>query len=217
MGRRNEKKPFVHFRDVQETKVPAPADLDLTRSWYLVHCAPRMEAKAAKGLVEAGCKVFLPAIRRVIRFQRRETDHQIATFTGYLFASGVPAARRDRFLVADDGETVITVNGRPLTEIREIDGILDIVRSQDGWARVPGRAIAEVAAYQNDAVEPRRDILRPDPKLSTGQKVKVISGPFMGFLAEVTEQLGLTEAGVLIELLGKPVPMTVRIDHLDAA
>ncbi|KRE02586.1 hypothetical protein ASE61_15005 [Bosea sp. Root670] len=217
MGRRHEKKPFVHFRDVQETKVPAPEDLDLGRDWYLVHCAPRMEAKAAKGLADAGCSVFLPAIRRVIRFQRRETDHQIATFTGYLFASGVPTLGRDRYLVADDGVTVITINGRPLTDIREIEGVMYIVRSQEGWARVPGDAIAKVAAYQNDAVEPRRDILRPDPKLSPGQRVKVISGPFMGFLAEVTEQLGLAEAEVLIELLGKPVPMTVRVEHLDAA
>lgn len=217
MGFRKEKKPFVHYRDVQETKVPAPADLDLSRDWYLVYTAPRMEAKAAKGLQEAGCSVFLPSIRRVIRFQRRETDHQIATFPRYLFAAGVPTMRRDSCLLGPDGKTVLTINGRPLTDIREIDGVQDIVRSREGWARVPRVAIAKVAAYQNDAVPPRRDILRPDPKLAAGQRVKVISGPFMSFLAEVVEQVGLDEAQVLIELMGKPVPLTVPLRDLDAA
>ncbi len=217
MGRRSEQKPYLHFRDIQETKVPAPEGLDLTREWYLVCAAPRMEAKAAKGLAEAGCSVFLPSIRRVIRYKRRETDHQIATFTGYLFASGVPTMRRDRYLVGPDRKTVLTVNGRPLTDIREIDGVMDIVRSNGEWARVPPKAIAGVIAYQNDAVEPRRDILRPDPKLTKGQRVRVISGPFMSFLAEVVEQIGLVEAEVLIELLGKPVPMTVPLHDLDAA
>jgi hypothetical protein len=123
MGRRNEKKPFVHQMQVSLTKNPAPADLDTSLPWYLVYTAPRMEAKAAKGLEEAGCSVFLPSLRKVVRYQRRELDFTLATFPRYLFARGVPTLRRDRFLVADDGVSVIKLNGRPLSDICEIDGV----------------------------------------------------------------------------------------------
>lgn len=217
MGRRCEKKPYVHLREVLETKVPAPADLDLSLDWYLVYTAPRMEAKVAQGLADAGCSVFFPSIHRLIRFQRRELSNRLATYPRYLFAAGVPTRRRDSHLVAEDGVTVITINGRPITDIRDIDGVQDIVRSQDGWARVPPKAIKAVAAFQNEAVEPRRDVLRPDPRLVLGQTVRIIEGPFMSFLATVVEQVGQQQAEVMIELLGKPVSMTLGLDQLDAA
>ena len=218
MGRRTEKKAFVHVRQVRESKVPAPADIDCSLDWYLVYTAPRMEAKAAKGLEDAGCAVFLPAWDRVIRFQRREINNRVATFPRYLFAAGVPTKRRDSHLVADDGVTVITINGRPITDIREIEGVQDIVRSQDGWARVPGKFIKVVADYQNDPRARRcSDPQKPDPIVKPGQKVTIIDGPFMRFLAEVVEQIGPREAEVMIDVMGRPSRLRVSTSQLDAA
>lgn len=218
MGFRKEKKPFVHAKQVTEAKNPAPADLDLSLAWYLVQTVPRMEAKAAKGLMEAGCTVFLPSIHKVVRYQRREMDFTLATFPRYLFAAGLPTQKRDRYLVAEDRKTVITINGRPLTDIREIEGVQSIVRSRDEWARVPGRAIQMVADYQNDPRAFRcNDPSKPDLKVSPGQRVRIINGPFMSFLAEVVEQIGLREAEVLINLMGKPSPLRVSTNQLDAA
>lgn len=217
MGFRKEKKPFFHVREVRECKVPAPPGLDSSLSWYLVYTSPRMEAKAAKGLLDAGCSVFLPAIERVIRFQRRETESRLATFPRYLFAAGVPTQRRDRNLVAADGVSVITINGRPITDIREIEGVHDIVRTPEGWARVPRQAIEAVAAFQNDAVEPRKDILHPDRKLAPGQQMLINRGPFMSFLAVVVDQIGLREADVLINIFGRQSPLRIDVDSLDAA
>lgn len=218
MGFRKEKKPFVHVKQVTEAKNPAPADLDLSLAWYLVQTAPRMEAKAAKGLIEAGCTVFLPSVHKVVRYQRREMDFTLATFPRYLFAAGLPTVRRDRYLVAEDRTTVITINGRPLTDIREIEGVQGIVRWRDEWAKVPAPAIKAVADYQNDPRAFRcSDPQRPDPEVSPGQRVKIIAGPFMSFLAEVVERVGLYEAEVLINLMGKPSSLRVSRSQLDAA
>lgn len=218
MGRRKEQKPFIHIRKVCETKNPAPADLDLSLAWYLVYTAPRMEAKAAKGLADAGCAVFLPSVHKVVRFQRREMDFTLATFPRYFFAAGVPTLRRDRFLVADDGVTVITLNGRPLSDIREIEGVQDIVRTRDQWARVPAPFIKAVADYQNDPRAVRcSDPRKPALSLQPGQTVRIIDGPFMRFLAVVVEQVGLREADVMINLLGPASRMRVSTSSLDAA
>lgn len=218
MGRRTEKKPFVHVREVRETKVPAPVDLDCSLSWYLVYTAPRMESKAAKGLADAGCAVFLPSWHKVVRYQRRETDFTLATFPRYLFAAGVPTLRRDRYLVADDGVSVITINGRPLSDIREVEGVQEIIRSQDEWARVPGAFIKAVADYQNDPRASRcSDPRKPEIALQPGQTVRIIDGPFMRFLAVVVDRVGLREADVMINLLGSASRMRVSVSQLDAA
>lgn len=208
---------YVQFREEQVTKNAAPADLDCGLDWYLVYTAPRMEAKAAKGLQEAGCTVFWPSLHRIIRHRRRRLEHDVSTFPRYLFVSGVPSRIRSRDYVADDGQTVITVKGRPIADIRDIDGVLDIVRTSRGWEKVPGKAIAKVAAFQNDATPPRPDVLMADPRLEPGSQVKVISGPFMSFQATVVESIGLRRAGVLIDILGGQVPVEMDIGQLSAA
>lgn len=218
MGRRKEQKPFIHVKQVSETKVPAPADLDITREWYLVFTHPRMETKAAKGLTDAGCTVFFPSWHKVVRYQRRQLDFCVPTFPRYLFAAGMPTMRRDSYLVGPDGKSVVTINGRPLTDIREIEGVQDIVRSQEQWARVPGQVVKVIADYQNDPRASRcSDPRKPDLSVSPGQRVKIIDGPFMSFLAEVVEQIGLREAEVVIELMGRPSRMRVSTSQLDAA
>lgn len=136
MGRRHEasNKPFFHTRQEETTRVPAPADLDCSRFWYLVRCKPRMEGRAAAGLQEAGCAVFLPRLHRVIRIGRRVIEHDVATYPGYLFASGVPFRANRRDEVQPDRVTVLTVNGRPVDDIRDIDGVIDVLKGADGWA-----------------------------------------------------------------------------------
>lgn len=209
------KRDFVEVRELTITKVPAPDNLDLTRTWYLVYTAPRMEFRAARGLVEAGCSVFLPKLHRVIRHRRRLIDHEVATFSRYLFASGLPTLRRDSYLVGPDGKTVVTINGRPLTDIREIEGVQDIVRSQEGWAVVPRRAIERVVTFQNDGALPRLAAETPDPSVSRGDTVRILSGPFMGFQSTVVEAVGLKHADVLIEIFGRWSPATFEVEHLE--
>lgn len=226
MGRRNphNTKPKAEFhghsRLVEETKVPAPADLDLAAEWFLVFTAPRMEAKVSKALTEAGCSVFLPAIHRVISQRYRRTEHDIATYPRYLFVAGVPFRWRGRDYVGEDGVSVVTIDGRPIVDIRDIDGVVDVVGTPRGWLKVPSKAIAAVAEFQNDYVPPCSNVLQP-PKarrpLVGGEQVNVINGPFATFQAVVVDMIGLERAEVLIDIFGQKTPMQIDIDQLDAA
>lgn len=210
--RKKRERPFVELKSVVETRNPAPVDLDLTLRWHLIYTSPRGEARAAKGLAEAGCKVFWPSRHKVIRFGRREITHDVATFPRYLFAAGVPF-REQRFDQVQADRTVVTVNGRPIDDIRDIDGVQDVVGTSAGWLRVPGAAIRAVADYQN-SVEPPPP---PPARVAPGQRVTVIEGPFISFQAVVVEAIGLAEAEVLIEIFGRATRMRIDIGHLDAA
>lgn len=209
-----------HERGIEETKVPAPADLDLSAEWYLVYTAPRMEVKVSKALTEAGCCVFLPAIHRMIKQRYRKLEHDVATYPRYLFAAGMPFRWRGRDYVGEDGVSVVTVDGRPIVDIRDIEGVIDVVGTPRGWLKVPGAAIASVAAFQNDYVPPCSNVLKPPkPKcpLVSGELVKVISGPFASFQATVVDMLGLARAEVLIDIFGQATPLSIDTAQLDAA
>lgn len=203
--------PSPSVRTFVETRNPAPADLDPGLHWLLVCTRPRAEAKAKEGLEAAGCTVFWPSRKRLITYGKRRIEHDVSTFPGYLFAAGVPfrAVSHDR--VRDD-RSVVTVNGRPIDDIRDIDGVLRVYGNERGWLRVPPAAIRAVADWQN-AKEPEK----PPVRFRAGDVVSVISGPFMDFSAVVVEQIGLHEAKVLIEIMGAQREVSLGISQLDAA
>lgn len=204
--------PPSTVRTFVETRNPAPPDLDTGLHWLLVCTRPRAEHKAAEGLRAAGCTVFLPSRKRLITFGKRRIEHDVATYPGYLFAAGVPFRARYVDRVQEDSSTVVTVNGRPIDDIRDIDGVVKVIGNERGWLRVPGAAIRAVADYQN-SVEPEKPPLR----FKAGERVNVISGPFMDWQAVVVEQIGLHEAKVLIDIMGGERVVCLGISQLDAA
>lgn len=204
----------VNGRTRTETLNPPPADLDLEpkTKWFLVYTAPRAEEKAKKALEDAGCKTFWPSVHVVITAPRRkQVEHDTGTFPRYLFVSGMPFLERQIDRVQED-RTVVTINGRPVDDIRDIDGVQEVVSNSAGWLRVPNAAIASIAGYQARKEDPR-----PVSRLKAGDKARVITGPFMSFQATVVEAIGLQEAKVLIDIFGGMVPVTMGIAQLDAA
>ncbi|HEV2552728.1 MAG TPA: transcription termination/antitermination NusG family protein [Bosea sp. (in: a-proteobacteria)] len=210
--RKNRQRPVdPSVRIFVETRIPAPADLNPNLHWLLVCTRPRAEAKAAEGLKAAGCTVFLPRRRRLIVVGRRRVDHEVATFPGYLFAAGVPFRAVAHDHVTADRQ-VVTINGRPIDDIRDIDGVVKVYGNERGWLRVPPSAIKAVADWQN-AEEPQLTT----PRFLPGERVDIISGPFITFQATVVEAIGLHEARVLIDIFGRETEVTMGISQLDAA
>lgn len=205
----------VNGRTRTETRNPPPADLDLApgRKWFLVYTAPRAEPKAIKALEEAGCMTFWPSVHVVITAPRRKPiEHDAGTFPRYLFVSGMPFRERQIDRVQED-QSVVTINGRPIDDIRDIDGVQEVVSNSAGWLRVPNAAIAAIAGYQSRKEDPkpaRREI-------NPGDKARVLSGPFMSFQATMVEAIGLEDAKVLIDIFGGMVPVTMALAQLDAA
>lgn len=205
---------IVNGRTRTETLNQPPADLDLgpKAKWFLVYTAPRCEAKVQKALDEAGCSTFWPSSRVLITAPRRKpVEHDVGTFPRYLFVSGMPFRQRLIDRVRED-RTVVTVNGRPIDDIRDIEGVQDVVSNSAGWLRVPNAAIAVIAGYQSGKIEERRQ-----PRLRAGDTARVVDGPFMRFQATVIEAIGLEEARVLMDIFGGKVPVTIPLVQLEAA
>ncbi len=219
MGRRSNRVPLplpVPERTFVETRNKAPEDLDPNLHWLLIATSPRGERRAREGLEAAGCKVFMPSMHRVITWQygRRRLEHDVPTFAGWLFAAGVPFRERSVDHVQDDRRTVITTNGRPISDIREIPGVQHVVSNNGRWERVPPAAIRAMADWQNRFVPPP-----PPVRFEAGSRVKLIAGPFSGFYATVIEAVGLRDVfvDVLVEIFGQSTVVNLSNSQLDAA
>lgn len=219
MGRRKAREPQpppLPERSFIETRNPAPVDLDPNLHWLLIATSPRGERRAREGLEAAGCKVFLPTLHRVItwNYGRRKLEHDVPTFPGWLFAAGVPFRERSVDHVGDDQQTVVTTNGRPIRDIREIDGVQTVVTNNGRWVRVHPAAIRAVADWQNSIVPPP-----PPVRFEADSRVRIVSGPFAGFYATAVEAIGLSDVfvDVLVEIFGRSSVVNLENSQLDAA
>jgi transcription antitermination factor NusG len=222
MARKKKRQRPAPEIEIIETLQPAPTDLDFGSKdkpvhWYLVWTTPRGEARAADALKEAGCQVFWPHFERIIRRKKKpEIKNLISTYPRYLFAAGLPSLARRLTVVGPDGRSGITIDGRPIDDIRQIEGVVAVVSNARGWCSVPGAAIARVAAYQGAEARP---VEPPPPSkpIAPGDTVSIIEGPFMHFQATVVEAIGLDAARVLIDIFGRQTSAEFELAQIRAA
>lgn len=224
MARKKKRPRPIPEIEIIETLQPAPSDLDFgtkeePKHWYLVWTTPRGEARAADGLIQAGCKVFWPHFERVIRRKNKpEIKNLISTFPRYLFASGLPKLAQRLTVVGPDGKTGITIDGRPIEDIREIDGVVAVIRNERGWCPVPRNDIEKIAKMHGDQPLPMAPAHRkPKPIITPGERVMIIEGPFADFHATVVEAVGMDAARVLIDIFGRQTPAEFDLVQIAAA
>lgn len=223
MARKKKRPRPIPEIEIIETLQPAPADLDFgtkesPKLWYLVWTTPRGEERAADGLLEAGCQVFWPhCIRTTRRRNKPEVTNKVSTFPRYLFASGLPKLTQRLTLVGPDGRTGITIDGRPIENIREIDGVAAVVSNERGWCAVPRAAIEKIAQTHGDHPEPVSSAIPSGAKPQTGDRVVILDGPFMGFFATVMDVLGHDEGSILIDMFGGHVKADIGLASIAPA
>lgn len=209
--------------EIIETLQPAPTDLDFgtkerPKLWYLVWTTPRGEERAAEGLLEAGCQVFWPhCIRTTKRKNKPEVTNKVSTFPRYLFVSGLPSLARRLTIVGPDGKTGITVDGRPVTDIRDFEGVVSVVRNSQGWCPVPRGVIQAVALTHNSHPEPVSSAKAQRRNPEPGNRVVILDGPFMHFQATVMEVLGPEHGVILIDMFGGQVRAEIGLASIAAA
>lgn len=194
---------------------PAPElDLRPKTKWFVVFTGPRAEARAKAGLEEAGCSVFWPSSHKTVTVGKRITfDGDIATFARYLFASGPLLSQPD----VEDAKPAhrMLVKGKPIVGVFDIDGIQGIVSDSKGWVRMPNIALQAIADYQMQVAPDK--LPPPRAKFLAGEEVTIVEGPFMGFMAQVVEAVGLQSAKVIIRSFGNEVLATMPVAGLQAA
>lgn len=151
------------------------------RRWFVASTKPHQEAKAAEHLRRQSYGVWLPRLRRTRRHARRFDTVLAPMFPGYLFVSFDPAAE-------------------PWRRINGTLGVRHLVCGNNGPTPLPEGFVTSLKdRTEDDILCGQSAILQP------GDKVRVISGPFVDCIGTLIEADGATRVKLLLSLLGGDV------------
>ncbi len=157
----------------------------MSAHWYLVHSKPRQERVALENLERQLFPCYLPVLRseKVRRGALSVIEEPL--FTRYLFVQ----------LETDS-------SARSWAPIHSTRGVARLVRFGSEPARVSDELIAALR---------QREVQTPEVKrlFQSGQSVRITEGPFAGVEGIFQMADGQLRAMVLIELLSRPVAVSV--------
>jgi transcriptional antiterminator RfaH len=161
--------------------------------WFLAHTLPKSEWKAELHLGAQGFRTFQPQIRKTIRHARQLQTVRAPLFPRYLFV--ILDLERDRWL-----------------SVRSTVGVSSLFSSRDG------RPVPVPIGIVESLIERSEDSLtRLDCGLVKGQKVRILTGPFVDFIGTLDRLNGAERVRVLLELMGTAVPVTLHRSALAPA
>jgi transcription elongation factor/antiterminator RfaH len=153
--------------------------------WYVVHTQPRREFCAKTQLEGQGFRVFLPKRPRTIRHARKIATVEAAFFPRYLFVE-------------------LDLTRQPWRRVNGTFGVTSLVMWGDS-PRPMRRGIVETMMTCVD----RGGFLCFEQDLMVGAKVRVAAGPFAEQLAILDRLDDSGRVRVLLEILGRPVPVEI--------
>lgn len=179
------KTPHVSLPTPQKT-VPATPVTPAKSAWFLVRSKPRQEAVALTNLARQGYESYLPLFATEKLVRRKSTVVQEPMFARYLFV------RLDT-----------TGQGQSWSPIRSTVGVSELVCFGSRPARVDDALIATLR---------EREIAQqasPTTLFAHGDSVRITEGAFAGLEAIYQMNDAEGRAMVLLDLLSKPVAMTI--------
>jgi transcriptional antiterminator RfaH len=163
-------------------------------NWYVVHTKPRQEQRALQNLMWQGFECYLPTLA-VEKIKQ-----------GVLSIVVEPMFARYLFIQLDDSGS-----GRSWSPIRSTKGVSRLVTFGGEAAKVADDLIVALRARAAlEAAQPRR-------LFTQGMRVRMTEGPFADVEGIYQIADGERRAMVLIELLNKPVRLSVPAEQLRMA
>jgi len=160
-------------------------------SWFAVKVKPHNEARALANLERQGFRTFLPWEERQKTRGRNAVTVRRPVFPGYLFVE---------LDVAAPGWGA--VNGT--------FGVAYLVASPDGRPQALPSAVMDALMARTD----ERGLLQMEDSLVAGTEVRITHGAFADWVATVLEAPPGDRVELLLELMGRPVRVSVDRDHL---
>jgi transcriptional antiterminator RfaH len=158
--------------------------------WYAVYCQPHRESAAAAHLKNQDFVVFFPKREKIIRHARKREKVRRPFFPGYLFVE-------------------LDIEHARWRSINSTVGVIRIVMQNDRPAPAPMGVIETIRAACGDG-----DILRFNPDLSVGQRVRVVDGPFADFVGELDQLTDSERVRVLLDIMGGRTRVVLPREHL---
>jgi transcriptional antiterminator RfaH len=160
--------------------------LDGNERWYLVHTLPHGERRAQLHLGAQGLRTHFPTIEKTIRHARQLRTVRAPLFPRYIFL--ILDLGRDRWL---------SVGGT--------FGVSSLYSCNDRPVAVPGGIVEALIANSDEA-----NLALFASGLTTGQSVRILSGPFANFVGTLERLDAAGRVRVLLEMMGTAVPVAVR-------
>ena len=157
--------------------------------WYALYLRSRYEKKVAQELERKGIEQFLPLIEEVHVWSDRKKKVMEPLFRGYIF---VRTDLRDR-------ETILRTNG-----------VVRFVSIRNKPSRIPELQIGWLRRVVGQSKEVQRETY-----LEVGERVRIISGPFMGIEGIVSRVKGISRVIVPIAAVQQSVSFQVPSELLE--
>ena len=154
--------------------------------WYLVHTLPHNERRAQLHLGAQGFRTHFPTIQKTIRHARRLRTVRVPLFPRYIFL--ILDLARDRWL-----------------SVQSTVGVSCLYSCEDRPVPVP-EGIVETLIENTDEA----NLALFTSGLTTGQSVRILSGPFANFVGKLERLDAAGRVRVLLEMMGTEVPVAVR-------
>jgi transcriptional antiterminator RfaH len=160
--------------------------LEGNERWFLVHSLPHCERKAEMHLRAQGFRPFLPQIQKTVRHARQLRTVRAPLFPRYMFL--ILDLGRDRWLSV--GGTV---------------GVSSLFTCEARPVPVPKGVVEGLIARTDEA-----DLTFFDAGLTTGQSVRILSGPFADFVGTLERLDAGGRVRVLLTMMGTAVPVALH-------
>jgi transcription antitermination factor NusG len=157
--------------------------------WYVAQTCCQHEKQVARQLESRGVEYFLPLYEKVSRRKDRRIRLQLPLFPGYVFLR-IPLRERLRAL--------------------EIASVVRLVGF--GGAATPMPDL-EMEAMQRGLVSQLR--VEPHPYLHIGRRVRLISGPLIGFEGILLRKKGNLRFVMSVELIQRSVAADIDIADIE--
>lgn len=162
--------------------------------WYVVSTRPHQETRASLNLNRQGFDVWLPQVRKIRRHARQIESVTKPLFPGYLFIA-------------------LDSSRQPWHSINGTCGVRRLICQGDNPISVPASFIKELRARRGaDGL-----FATPESVFHPGGKVRFLDGPFADCVATILRLSDNERIWLLLDLLGRPVTMTVRQSIIAAA
>ena len=161
--------------------------------WFLVHTQPKGERRAQLHLGAQGFKTHLPHVRKTIRHARQLRTVRVPLFPRYLFI--ILDLGRDRWL-----------------SVRSTVGVSSLFSCDGRPIPVPGGAVEALIKHTDEAA-----LTLFQAGLSTGQSVRILTGPFANFVGTLERLDDAGRVRVLLEMMGTAVPVALHHSALSPA
>lgn len=169
----------------------------MSKQWFVVSTNYRAELDVVRELQARGYDAYSPMETVWIRHARSKTAGRRPLFPRYVFVFMDPDTDTPDVRHTKDVTGLLGNSGKALP-ITESD-VIGQLRSQETMGAFD-RTVSRKLTF------------------SPGQPVRIIAGPFTGFMAQIMEaKTGEKRVRVLFSLFGRASPMPIDVGHLVAA